>query len=236
MDSIAVSQAILDRYLKVPTATIFSALNKWGYDSAFMEDVQCMTPGRRIAGRARTLRTLPTRPDLREEVFVRENSPEYRAMSLCGPGDVLVVDSMRLPYATVLGDVKLLQLKHQGAGGFVTDGAIRDLDIVAEYGFAIFAQRRTPTAREYGEPYEADVAIQCAGVLVRPGDIIVGDNDGVMVIPAKLAVEVLEWAELHELAEEHVKQRIEAERCVPGRYYPPSDALKAELKSRGPKI
>ena len=235
MDSIAVPQAILDRYLKVPTATIFSALNKWGYDSAFMEDVNCMTPGRRIAGRARTLRTLPTRPDLREEVFVSENSPEYRAMSLCGPGDVLVVDSMCRPYATVLGDVKLLQLKHQGAGGFVTDGAIRDLDIVAEYGFAIFAQRRTPTAREYGEPYEADVAIQCAGVLVRPGDIIVGDNDGVMVVPAKLALEVLEWAELHELAEQHVKERIEAERCVPGRYYPPSDALKAELKARGLK-
>jgi regulator of RNase E activity RraA len=86
--------------------------------------------------------------------------------------------------AFVLGDVKLLQLKHQSTEGVVSNGAIRDLDVVARYGLAIFAQRRTPTVREYGEPLDVNVDIQCAGALVRPGDVIVGDNEGVIVVPA----------------------------------------------------
>lgn len=228
----AVSQAVLERFKKVSTATVFSALAARGLTRCFLEDVQCMTRGRRLAGRARTLRTVPTRPDLRAQSFVREQSPEYRAMATCGPGDVLVVDAMRLPYATVIGDIKLLQLKHQQAEGFVTDGAIRDLDVVEQYGFAIFAQRRTPTVREYGEPVEVNVDIQCAGVLVRPGDVLVGDNDGVIVVPAALAEEIVEWAEVHEEAEEIVKARIEAERCVPGLHYPPTEELKDEIRRR----
>ena len=128
-------------------------------------------------------------------------------MALCGPGDALVVDFMRQPYATDLGDVKLLQLQMQGADGFVTDGAIRDLDVIAGYGFAVFAQRRTPTALEYGKAYEVNVPIQCAGVLVRPGDLIAADDDGVVVVPAALAEEVIDWVEEHEEAEEHVKRQ-----------------------------
>jgi 5-oxopent-3-ene-1,2,5-tricarboxylate decarboxylase / 2-hydroxyhepta-2,4-diene-1,7-dioate isomerase len=227
-----VPQAILDRFKKVATATVYFALAARGITRCFMEDVQCMIPGRRLAGRARTLRTVPTRPDLRQQTFAREHSPEYRAMSRCGRGDVLVVDCMRIPFATVLGDIKLLQLKHQEAEGFVSDGAIRDFDVVSGYGFAIYAQRRTPTVREYGEPIEVDVDIQCAGVLVRPGDVLVGDNDGVVVVPAGIAAEIVEWAEVHEEAEEIVKARIEAERCVPGVHYPPTEELKESIRRR----
>ncbi len=227
-----VPQSILDRFKKVATPTIYSALAARGLTRCFMEEVHCMTPGRRLAGRARTLRTVPTRPDLRQQSFAREHSPEYGAMALCGVGDVLVVDSMRMPYATVLGDVKLLQLKHQSAEGFVTDGAIRDLDIVREYGLAIYAQRRTPTVREYGEPIEVNVDIQCAGTLVRPGDVIVGDNDGIIVVPAAMAAEIVEWSEIHEEAEEIVKARIESERCNPGLHYPPTDELKESIRRR----
>jgi len=232
MASIEVPQAVLDRFKKVTTPTVYSALAAKGLTRCFLEEVHCLTPGRKLAGRARTLRTVPTRPDLRQQTFAREHSPEYRAMALCHRGDVLVVDAMRIPYATVLGDVKLLQLKHQAAEGFVSDGAIRDLDVVAGYGLAIFAQRRTPTVREYGEPVEVNVDIQCAGVLVRPGDVLFGDNDGVLVVPAAMAEEIVEWSEIHEEAEEEIKARIEAERCNPGLHYPPTEELKEQIRRR----
>ncbi|MEK7214108.1 MAG: hypothetical protein AAB289_00725 [Chloroflexota bacterium] len=234
MAAIEIPQAILDRYKKVCSATVYTAVRNRGANLCFMEEVVCMTPGRRLAARARTLRCLPPRPDLRAEVVIGEHSPEYRAMALCGPGDVLVVDTMRQSYSTVLGDVKLLQLKSRRADGFVTDGAIRDLDVVSGYGFSIFAQRRTPTAREYGDAYQENVDIQCAGVLVRPGDVLVGDDDGVVVVPSHMAEEVIDWVEIHEAAEEYVKEKILAEGCAPGRYYPPTDATKEEmLRLRG---
>ncbi len=232
MPGIDVPQSVLDRFMNVGVATVWTAVRNRGSTLSFMEDVYPLTPGRRLAARARTLRCLPPRPDLHQEVSRGEDSPEYRAMSLCGPGDVLVVDCFGKSYSTVFGDVRLLQLKMQGAAGFVSDGAVRDLEVVSDYGFAIFAARRTPTARESGEGYEENVSIQCAGVLVRPGDVIVGDDNGVVVVPAYMAEEVVAWAEEHERAEEWVKERILEEGSVPGRYYPPTDALKAELQEK----
>lgn len=234
MAGIDIPQSILDRYKSVSTATVYSAVRNRGAPLCFMEEVRNMTPGRRLAARARTLRCLPVRPDLLQEVIIGEDSPEYRAMALCGPGDCLVVDTTRTPYATAGGDVKILQLKMQGADGFVSDGAVRDLDEVAKYGMAFFATRRTPTARETRVACEENVAIQCAGALVRPGDVIVGDDDGVVVVPAYMATEVIDYVEIHERAEDYAKEKILAEHCRPGRYYPPTDALKQEmLRARG---
>ena len=230
MSAIEVPVEILERFKKVSTATLYTAVGIRAGIKCFMEEVHPMTPGRRMAARARTLRCLPPRPDLQQEVSIGEESPDYRAMALCGPGDVLVVDSMRFPYAAVLGDVKLLQLQMQRADGLITDGAIRDLDVVSTYGFAIFAQRRTPSASEYSLPYEGNVAIQCAGVLVKPGDVIVGDDDGVVVVPAYMAEEVIAWTEEHEAAEEYVKKKILADNCRPGRYYPPTEETIEEMR------
>ena len=225
-----VPQSILTRYENVSTATIYTSLSINQGIRCFLEGVQPMTPGRKMAARARTLRCLPPRPDFYEQVTDGENSPEYRAMALCGPGDALVVDFMRWPYATDLGDVKLLQLQMQGASGVVTDGAIRDLDVISTYGFPIFAQARTPSALEYGKAFEENVPIQCAGILVMPGDLVIGDNDGVVVVPADLAESVLNWVEEHESAEEHVKRRILETNSNPGKFYPPTDELKEALR------
>ena len=108
----------------------------------------------------------------------------------------------------------------------VTDAAIRDLDIVAQdYGIAIFAGGRTPMGGA-GEidPYEANGTIQCGGVAGRPGDLIVGDDDGVVVVPALIAEEVIDWVEEHEAVEEYVKGLIQQENVAPGAYYPITDA------------
>ena len=215
-----VPQEILDRFKRVATATVNTALQYRGHEKNVMEDVYLMTPGKHLAARARTFRFLPQRPDLKAEVTLGENSPEYKAMALCGPGDVFVVDALGVPYGGIGGDVKFLQLKMQRAEGLVTDGAIRDLNAVAAYGLTLYARRRTPgTGWPHIIGYEGNVDIQCGGVLVRPSDVIVGDDDGVVVVPAAWAKEVVQWAEEHERVEEYIIAKIQEENCVPGRYY-----------------
>jgi regulator of RNase E activity RraA len=128
---------------------------------------------------------------------------------------------MVVKHGSIGGDVKLLQLKMVGASGVVTDGAIRDLDVVKTYGLGIFAQERTLSGGplEGVMPYEENVTIACGGVAVRPGDLIVGDDDGVVVVARSIVLEVLEWAEDHEISEEYIKERIQIENVAPGKYY-----------------
>ena len=194
-----ISQVLLDRFQRVAVATVYSGAREMGYDHCFMRGVRPFTPGAKLVGRARTLRFVPLRPDIMKEIHHGEDSPEYRAMGSCRPGDVLVCDAMGKRYAAIGGDVKLLQLKMAGAEGVVTDGAIRDLDIVRGYGFKVFAGDRTPTGGGPEiDPYEEGATIQCGGVAVRPGDLIVGDDDGVVVVARPIVAEVIEWAEEHE--------------------------------------
>ena len=227
---------ILERYKQLPVAPVYGGVRELGYEPCFMEDVRSFSPGRKLAARARTLRFIPPRPDIIRETRRGEDSPEYRAMASCGPGDALVCDAMGKRYAAIAGDVKLLQLKMVGAEGVVTDGAIRDLDIVTGYGLQVYARDRTPTGgTPYIEPFEENVTIQCGGVAVRPGDLVVGDDDGIVVVPRPVATEVLEWAEEHEGVEEYIKGLIEKENVTPGKYYPPTDeTLRRYRESRGP--
>ena len=224
----------LVRFKQVPVATVWGCVsNQLGVPMPFMEGVKTFTPDKRLAARARTLRFLPPRPDKDIETKRGEDSPEYRAMARCGPGDVLVADIMNRQYAAIGGDVKLLQLKMNNADGLVTDGAIRDLNVLLEedYRLIVYAQDRTPYGgKPWAEPAEENIDIQCAGVLVRPGDILVGDNDGVVVVPSWFAEECIEWVEEQEGAEALIKQKILAEGVRPGKYYPPTPELKAEWR------
>ncbi len=234
MKHVEVPQSVLERFKKVPVATVWSAVHsRAGVPLPYMEGVKTYTPGKRLAGRARTLRFLPPRPDLDAQVRAGEDSPEYRAMARCGPGDVLVADLMGKEWCAIGGDVKLLQLKMTGAEGLVTDGAIRDLTVIEEedYGFAVYAANRTPYGgRPWGDPAEENVDIQCGGALVRPGDIIVGDDDGCAVVPSWFAAECIEWVEETEGVERYIKEKIIKERVRPGKYYPPTEAMRAEWR------
>ncbi len=236
MISHEVSQALLDRYRKVTVATVYGGVRRLGYEPCFMRGVRAFTPGKMLVARARTLRFIPPRPDIMAEVHRGEDSPEYRAMGSCGPGDALVCDTMGRQYAAIGGDVKLLQLKMVGAEGVVCDGGIRDLDIVRGYGLTVFAGDRTPMGGA-GEvdPFEDNVTIQCGGVAVRPGDLVVGDDDGVVVVPRQAAEEVIDWVEEHEAVEEYVKGLIEQEKVAPGKYYPiTEETVQRYHQSRGP--
>ncbi|MQG46573.1 MAG: hypothetical protein FI685_00585 [SAR202 cluster bacterium] len=236
MSPVHIPRQVLERFKKVPVATVWTAVHTvLGVPLPFMEGVRTFTPRKRLAARARTLRFLPPRLDRDVETKIGERSPEYLAMDRCGSGDVLVADIMNRRYAAIGGDVKLLQLKMNNADGLVTDGAIRDLGVLEDedYDLIVYAQDRTPYGgRPWAEPAEENVDIQCGGVLVRPGDVLVGDDDGVVVVPSWWAEDCIKWVEIHEGVEGFIKEKIIVEGASPGKYYPPKPDLKEEyLKS-----
>lgn len=235
-EPVDVPQDILDRFKKLPVATIWNhVMRDANVPLPFMEGVRPYTPGQRLAARARTLRYLPPRPDLLKEVNLGEDAPEYIAMSRCGPGDVLVADIMGQTRPCVFGDVKAMQLKMNNADGIVTDGAIRDLDVMnaENYDLIIYASARTPYGNApWAIPAEENVDIQCGGALVRPGDVLVGDDDGVVVVPSWFAAECVEIVEEHEAVEAYIKEKIQAEGVRPGRYYPPTPEMFEEYRQQ----
>ena len=232
MRPVEVAQEVLDGLKSIPSVTVYSGVCNFGSALCVCEGLANLTPGRqRFAARARTLRFLPLRPDLASERTGDDDELEYLAMGRCGPGDVLVADIMGSTKDVVAGDVKLLALAMNHADGVVIDGAIRDLDVVVEedYGLTVYARQRSFHGSLAATPAEENGQIQCGGALVRPGDLMVGDNDGVLVVPSWMAEAVLEWALEHEEAENYVKQKIRSEGVSPGRYYPPTAELIAEM-------
>jgi len=232
-----ITHELIERYRKIDTPTIWSALHTlYGYGLSFMQGVDLQTPGRKLVGRARTVRFVPSRPDLLAETGKGQNAPETHAMNRCGPGDVLVCDVNGVRYGSSGGDMKLLQLKMNRAEGIVTDGAIRDLSTVRKYGYIIYAKGGTPSAALAPWPmsFEENVVIGCGGIAVRPGDLIVGDDDGVMCVPQQWAVAVADWSEEHNEFEEIIKERVIRENVPPMTYYNSAmfDKLKKEKEAR----
>jgi len=225
MKPVDVPQSVLDGFKTIPVATVYGGCRAYGHPLCVLEGIRPFNTGeKRFAARARTLRFLPIRPDLSAEMGSGEHTPEYVAMGRCGPGDVLVADIMSKKEDVVAGDVKLLQLQMNNADGVIIDGAIRDLGVLEEedYGLAVYAVARSFHGGPTAIPAEENIQIECGGALIRPGDVMVGDGDGMLVVPSWMAEAVLEWAIEHEEVENYVKEKIRAEGVPPGKYYPPS--------------
>ena len=224
MTSPYVSDHTLDALRDIPTQTAIDAMYKMGWPMTYVAGALPLSSGQRMAGRAVTLRFVPARPDLQADKPREELSAEYVAIERCGPREVLVIDAMGWQFSSVGGDIKFFRLKQRGAAGLVTDGGVRDSRSLKAYGFPVYSAGLT--ARQGGAdflPWQVDDAIQCGGVLVRPGDAVIGDDDGVVVVPSGIAEEVVARALEHMAVEDFVKARLEAEQCSPGRYYPFND-------------
>ena len=206
---------------KIPTQTLVDALWVKGWPMGYVEGARPLQLGQHMAGRAVTLRFVPHRPDLAEDKPKGDQSAEYVAFELCGPGEVLVIDAMRWAYSSIGGDIKFLRLHQRGVGGLVTDGGARDSNSLKEYGFPVYSASTT-AKHGPGEfwPWQVNDAIQCGGVLVRPGDAVVGDDDGVVIVPRAVVDEVITIAHQREEVEEVIKAQLEIEQCSPGKYYP----------------
>lgn len=219
-----ISDETLEILRAIPTQTLIDAQWVKGWPMSYIEGAVPLQQGQHMAGRAVTLRFVPHRPDLADDKPKGAESAEYVAIEMCGPGEVLVIDAMGWKYSSVGGDIKFLRMKQLGAGGLVTDGGVRDSVSLKEYGFPVYSASLTAKQgpAEFW-PWQVNDAIQCGGVLVRPGDALVGDDDGVVVVPNSIVDEVIEIAHQREEVEEVVKAQLEIEQCSPGKYYPFND-------------
>ena len=142
-----------------------------------------------------TVRFVPARADAMAEKPSGEESPEYAAFELAGPGDVIVMEAMRTKMMSIGGDIKFLRLKQRGVDGLVCDGGIRDMHTVKDYGPLFFGYDKTANlGTRIGTPYATNDVVAVDNVLVRPGDYILADDDGVCVIPRHAAPKIAELA------------------------------------------
>ena len=216
----AISDELLAKLATLSTQSLIDGLWVMGWGTTFIEGARPLAKGMKCAGRAVTVQFMPHRPDLAADKPGGESSPEYQAFELCGPTEVLVMSSVG-KWESVGGDIKFLRLKQNAVGGLVTDGSVRDTDELINYGFPVFSFSTTPKQGPAAmQPWQANAVINCGGVVVRPGDAVVGDQDGVVVVPASVAAEVYDIAHAREEIEAVIKTELETNPGPPGKYYP----------------
>lgn len=229
-----------ERLRHVSAATLCTALFKRGLRHQFIQDVRPLNPGLgNMVGEAFTLRYIPAREDLNPlSVFQDRAHPQRKAVEDCPPGAVFVVDSRKDARAASAGSILVTRLMKRGVAGVVTDGGFRDSPEIAQLPFPAYHQRPSaPTNLTLHQAIDINVPIACGDVAVWPGDVIVGDAEGVVVIPAHLADEVALEAREMTAFEDFVTERVQAGQSILG-LYPPTDeanrvAFEAWRKDRG---
>lgn len=212
------TEELRERLSKLAIATISSQLRKRGYAHASIDGVHPMVRGQKIVGRARTLRYVAHRPDLFKAKGGGYNA-QKRAIDSVNEGEVLVMEARGYEFAGTLGDILALRAKVRGAAGIITDGAVRDWAPVAEVGLPVFAQGAHPSVLgRVHIPWDTDVTITCGGATVQPGDVIVGDDDGALVIPPFMVEELVAECEQQESEEEFIAEMVAAGESVDGLY------------------
>lgn len=209
----------------VSTATISTALFKRGFRNQMIQGVGPLNPMLPImVGEAFTVRYIPAREDLNPiSVFQDRTHPQRRAIEECPPGAVLVMDSRKDPRAASAGGILVTRLMKRGVAGIVTDGGFRDSAEIAGLDIPAFHQRPSaPTNITLHHAIDIDVPIACGDAPVFPGDVIVGDADGAIVIPAHLADEITAEAVEMTAFEDFVTEQVHAGRSIFG-LYPPTD-------------
>lgn len=211
--------------LHVSTATLCTALFKRGLRNQFLQGVHPLRPGRpNMVGEAFTLRYIPAREDLNPiSVFQNPDHPQRKAVEDCPPGAVLVIDSRKDARAASAGSILATRLMRRGAAGLVTDGGFRDTPDIAALDMPAYHQRPSaPTNLTLHQAIDIGVPIACGDVAVFPGDVMVGDSEGVVVIPAHLAGEIAAEATEMTAFEDFVAERVQAGETIIG-LYPPTD-------------
>lgn len=174
------------------TANIANALLRRGFRNVCLQGLRPVGIGQSMVGPAYTLRFIPAREDLdNAEAYARRDNLHRVAMESCPEGAVLVIDAFGNTRSSSAGDMMALRLKCRGVKGIVTDGGFRDMPGILNVGLPAYqregAQPSTPLTMH---PVEVNGPVGCAGVAIYPGDVIVGDADGVVAIPSHLAEEV----------------------------------------------
>ncbi|WP_136587089.1 fumarylacetoacetate hydrolase family protein [Microbacterium hydrothermale] len=193
-DAPSLSPALRAKLERVPVAALSGQLRKRGLNDVTIDGVHALTPGSRFVGTARTLRFVPHREDLFAARGGGQNA-QKRAFDAVGAGEVIVIEARGETGSGTLGDILAIRAHARGAAAIVTDGGVRDAAAVAAVGIPVFTAGPHPAVLGRRHvPWETDVAVGCGGTTVEPGDILVGDGDGVIVVPPAIAEEVVDAA------------------------------------------
>jgi regulator of RNase E activity RraA len=209
----------------VSTATLCTALYKRGLKNQFIQDVRPLNPnGANMVGEAYTLRYIPAREDLNPiTVFQNRDHPQRVAVEQCPPGAVLMIDSRKDARAASAGSILVTRLMVRGVAGVVTDGGFRDSPEIAALEIPAYHHRPSaPTNLTLHQALDINVPIGCGDVPVWPGDVVVGDREGVIVIPAAIADEVAAEAVEMTAFEDFVTEEVLKGRSIIG-LYPATD-------------
>jgi regulator of RNase E activity RraA len=218
-----------NKLMTVSTATLCTALYKRGLRNQFIQDVHPvntdLTVNRpNMVGEAFTLRYIPAREDLNPiTVFQDRAHPQRVAVEQCPPGAVMVIDSRKDARAASAGSILITRLMVRGCAGVVTDGGFRDSPEIAAMPFPVYHQRpAAPTNLTLHQALDINGPIGCGDVAVWPGDVMVGDREGVFVIPAHMADEVADEAVEMTAFEDFVTEKVRAGHSILG-LYPPTE-------------
>ncbi|MHC2999603.1 fumarylacetoacetate hydrolase family protein [Microbacterium sp. HJ5] len=192
----------------VPVAGLSAQLRKRGLDNVTIDGVRPLHHAVKLVGTARTLRFVP----LREDLFASHGggyNAQKRTFDAVGEGEVIVIEARGETGSGTLGDILAIRAHARGAAGVVTDGGVRDADAVTAVGIPVYTAGPHPAVlgRKH-VPWDHDVTIGCGGTTVQPGDVIVGDADGVIVIPPSLVEEVVDAALAQEDEDAWIAQRV----------------------------
>lgn len=210
-----------DKLRKVSTPTLCTALYKRGLRNQTIQDVRPLNPSLpTMVGEAFTLRYIPAREDLNPiTVFQDRSHPQRKAVETCPVGSVLVMDSRKDPRAASAGGILISRLMKRGVAGVVTDGGFRDSREIAGLSIPAYHNRPSaPTNLTLHQALDINVPIGCGDVAVWPGDVIVGDSEAVVVIPAQLADEIADEATEMTAFEDFVTEKVLEGRSILGLY------------------
>src|SRR3954464_11383376 len=209
----------------VSAATLCTALFKRGLRNQFIQDVRPLNPTLpNMVGESFTLRYIPAREDLNPiTVFQNGDHPQRKAVEECPPGAVLVIDSRKDARAASAGSILVSRLMKRGVAGVVTDGGFRDSPEIARLAIPVYHNRPSaPTNLTHHQALDINVPIGCGDAPVFPGDVVVGDGEGVVVLPAPLADEVADEAVEMTAFEDFVTEEVLKGRSILG-LYPATD-------------
>ena len=215
---------------KVSVATLCTQLFKRGFRNVYIQGIARLTDpsGGNMVGPAYTMRSIPAREDIDQiSAFDNPDHPQRKGIESVPPGHVLVLDCRGETRVASGGQILTTRLMVRGAAGLVSDGPVRDSGQIAEMDFPVFcAGGSAPLNLIHHHAIDLNVPIGCGGVAVYPGDIIVGDEEGVAVVPRHLADEVAADAAEQETMEQFILERVQGGAILRGTY-PPSDETRA---------
>src|SRR5918999_1405340 len=213
--------ATRERLKSVSIATLLTCLFKRGLRNQFIQDVRRLNPDAGpMVGEAFTLRYIPAREDLNPlSAFQDRAHPQRKAVEDCPPGAVFVIDSRKDPRAASAGSILVSRLMKRGVAGVVTDGGFRDAPEISRLGIPAYHNRPSaPTNLTLHQALDINVPIGCGDVPVFPGDVVVGDGEGVVVIPTNIADEIADEAFDMTAFEDFVAEEVMKGRSILGLY------------------